>query len=321
MYGCTEEPVDRCMCPEIYQPVCGEDGVTYPNDCFAGCANVSVAHEGECIVEDCVDSDGGKIAGVKGTASAAGLSYTDYCEVFDAVEEYYCEGDIIGIERVLCEEGFGCEGGACVEIRPEPAGDCEDSDGKDSKVKGIVNASGVVYHDSCQDPKHVLEHYCLDGEAREEMIECASGFGCEDGRCEKTGQTCEDSDGGYNIGQGGTLMLTINLVSGEYLDKCLSGDRLKEYYCDGNEAVFEEVECPGESRCVQAACKEDVCTDTDEASSIYRKGTVNKGDVLLRDYCVDDHSGVEYYCEDNDISNVTFSCPTDERCIDGRCEE
>lgn len=45
-YGtCEEKPT---ACPEILDPVCGCDEVTYENECFAAMSGVSVAHAGEC---------------------------------------------------------------------------------------------------------------------------------------------------------------------------------------------------------------------------------------------------------------------------------
>ena len=45
---CNPSPKADCVCIEIYQPVCGCDGVTYGNACHAGCAGVAVVSEGIC---------------------------------------------------------------------------------------------------------------------------------------------------------------------------------------------------------------------------------------------------------------------------------
>lgn len=41
------EPRD-CVCPHVYDPVCGVNGTTYGNGCEAGCVGVEIAHKGRC---------------------------------------------------------------------------------------------------------------------------------------------------------------------------------------------------------------------------------------------------------------------------------
>ncbi len=43
---CTERPT---MCPDTESPVCGCDGVTYENDCFATMDGVRLARTGPCL--------------------------------------------------------------------------------------------------------------------------------------------------------------------------------------------------------------------------------------------------------------------------------
>jgi hypothetical protein len=230
------------------------------------------------------DCSGGPVCGEDGK------TYPDKCAAADA-----------GVEVA--------SRGAC------PAPLCDDSDGKDIFNGGGVFADGKTYTDVCRDKFAVKEYFCDGRDAKYEEIPCPLGYACEGGKCVES--PCTDSDGGTKANEKGTA--TSGNVS--QTDSCDDIDTVTEYYCDAAEVKSKEIDCSSGKQCVDGACVEAACSDTDGGSDQYQKGTVTKGELTETDECYGTTKVTEYYCDDKAIKSSLITCGSGYECENGACVE
>ncbi len=94
---CVLDAPATCGCSLLHDPVCGADGATWPNACFAACAAVPVAHLGACCEGEAPACDGDAVrpvdtAGCPDPDAACAPPPTDLCRE-DAVTTAACAID------------------------------------------------------------------------------------------------------------------------------------------------------------------------------------------------------------------------------------
>ncbi|MBN2567216.1 hypothetical protein JXB02_03985 [Candidatus Woesearchaeota archaeon] len=176
-------------CADIYEPVCGKDGTTYSNVCYAAQAGIAVAYEGRCV--DCVEYDNGNSPEISSTIfgyyrqTGSVLETVDECVDGKRLHEYFCNQEGF-VDDVLVTCGTSCVDGVCIA-----SGGCFDSDGGQNYGQfGWVNAtvtgsSWDAYFDDCLDRTHLIEYYCQGnavGMANHTCTDECSGGACVVGR-------------------------------------------------------------------------------------------------------------------------------------------
>lgn len=93
-----------CPCTNNINPVCGSDGVSYTNSCFANCAGVNFVM-GACVTNDC--SKSGIVCGRPNQDCNVG----EYCPSSDDLAPKEYESDCLRIEQ----DATFLHTGACTE--------------------------------------------------------------------------------------------------------------------------------------------------------------------------------------------------------------
>jgi hypothetical protein len=205
---------------------------------------------GKCVEAPCTDSDQGAKPNEKGTTTSVEESGTDSCKDSNTVTEYYCEDATVKSKSMDCASGYECKDGACVEAT------CSDSDGgEDASKAGTVTKGDISQADKCSGDTKVTEYYCSGNDVNTKIINCASGYKCQNGACVELPK-CVDSDNGKDKFEKGT----VTTPSNTYVDDCYSSTQVLEYFCSGEDVDNEKISCGSGYECKLGKCTELECT-------------------------------------------------------------
>jgi hypothetical protein len=284
-YGVCED-LGGCACPEIYAPVCGVDGTTYSNRCFAGCEGVEIAYEGECR-DECICPDvwapvcgsDGNTYGNRCEARCAGVRviHEGECRPRECASNADCPADLIcyppeGICTPMCvvdcfsydpvcgEDGvtYGCgEADAwCHGVGVAYEGECSAGCECPEIWEPVCGADGLTYANACFARCAGVE--VIRPDACETLCECPEIYAPVCGVDGNTyGNRCEARCAGIPVD-----------YEGECRDDCACPD-VWEPVCGTDGVTYGnacEARCAGVRPLYEGVCEDRECRSNDDCA-------------------------------------------------------